>query len=850
MPTRRRKNFYAVVKGVEPEDTGVYDNWLVAEPIVKHASGACFKGYQSFKEAVEHMRQAGIQNPIIFTRDQNGVTSQMSVANYLAAGLKKEGMSFLSSPMSAPVDDGEDSIELSPELTELTMVSIPLHLTSTPVSAADPQTDTIRKSLYINITSPKVPTAPTESLIGDRSPLIPSAPLEPQVSPVLAVTPLVPLNEPRVKPKTPSAPSESLMVTNESDMVMLDNCVGTQTDTSVENDLLDELQSLKKQLKQCKSEKKSLLSEKDEAIRKCVKLQSENGELVKKIEELEALAIANDFPTLELSRSYISEVTITLQNNMVPQVSTISINHEGITSWMKNQLAPMGEYPEVPEEQEKNLEYMEELPFYRISLSSPYPEGPIVPPESDHVPDNVPIALHDPSLPPVLFKLDSAYPELSNLYHIPGYLKLWGEKFKSKEHGYVWRKAKFHGDDNLANRVLKAKSAWKAMSLGRNNITPCDEWENSVKFEAMHELQIAALEQCDVFRNSLIDTGKRPLREDTDHMTWGYLKGGQNKLGHLYEELRYSLQMQQLQGPADGSDNSKDNSAATDRSEPEATPSDQATGLNPHAPSFRSNHSSDEGGPRTIMTYGDSNTQGIHPRIDNTICRTVPIPGGTVCPIPGRMHLTKFLPTALSGDESTVILQGGANDALSCNPVEFKENYRCLVQTAGSKGADVICSGIFHRADMPTHSEVIMVNTRIDILNSIIQSVASEEGATYLDNTGSVGSSATQPNTNILSAQYLHLNARGRVDLSQRIAAMMKHGPTHQSTGPPQMNTNIPPPPSYHHVYPARAQRDARPAQTTHMGPGSNDYLSSCVQSVDNWFNQSYPRRNRYWGTQ
>ncbi len=882
MPNRRRKQFYAVVKGLEPEDTGIYDNWLVAEPVVKHVSGSCFKGYGSYIEAVEHMRQAGIQNPIIFTRDQNGVTSQMSVAKYLAAGVKKEGMSFLSSPKPTPTDDGEDSIELSAELTELTIVSTPLHLTSTPVNATDPQTDTIRKSLYVNITSPKLPTAPTESLIGNRSPLIPSAPPEPQVSPVVAGTPLAPPNEPLVQPKTPTAPSESILVSGVPDM-MPNNCVGTQTDASLENDMYEELQSLKKQLSQCKAEKKSLLSEKDNIVRKNVKLEEEKESLSKVIEELEALAIANDFPTAEpASQSYISEMTITLQNNAAPQVPIVRcvvcglygickvtceggitswleshlppmgntlnladsyVNHKGISSWMNKQLAPMGQYPKVPKpsKQEKtNLVILEQLPFF-------HEETVLIPDNTSTTPsDYTPVPLHDPSLPPVLFKLDSAYPELSNLYHIPGRLKLWGEKFRSKEHGYVWKKAKYHGDDSLADRVLHTRSAKKVMSLGRANIYPCDEWEMSVKFEVMHELQIAALEQCDRFRESLRDTGMRPLKEDTDHPTWGHLKGGRNELGHMYEELRRSLSMQETQ----------DQEVRDVIQEPNEPSGQPQCSLNPDAPSFVS---ATPNSTKAGLVFGDSNSQGVHPRCNNLVFRTVPVPGGTVCPTPQQKCAADLLPTAMCGDEAAISLHFGVNDAGNCDPVEFKEHYRKLVRVAKSNGADVICSNIYHRADSPTMAECISLNTHIDVLNEQIKSVAAEEGASYLDNVKSVESTATDPNINILTTprygvKYLHLTPAARIDLGQRIAAKVNGEPQismipSRSTRYEQPQQRPQPPPRYHSLY---TQMPPTRYMESEMNPnpGSQGYLESCTQYVNNWFDQSYPRRNRYWSTQ
>ncbi len=389
----------------------------------------------------------------------------------------------------------------------------------------------------------------------------------------------------------------------------------------------------------------------------------------------------------------------------------------------------------------------------------------------DPLPNYARPVLHDPSLPPVLFKLDSEYPELSNLYHIPGKLKIWGESFKSREHGYVWSKAKYHKDDALADRVLHTKSAMKVMFLGRDKIIPCDEWENSVKFEVMHELQIAAIEQCDIIRSSLLGTGKRPLKEDTDHPTWGYLKGGSNELGHLYEELRHSLAMQEVQ----------DQQHTDANTEPDIPTSHSQRPLNPSAPSFVSDTApATPANSDTLnvgLVFGDSTSQGVHPRIDNYVWRTAPVPGGKVCPGASEQHkkpLSHYLSSAMSGDEKDVVLQCGTNDAAACDPVIFKQGYTELVRTAASKGANVVCSSIYHRADLKSIPEVISLNTRIDILNDQIKEVARIEGATFLDNCSDVGSTPAYPNTNILSRpkygpRYLHLRDNGKVDLAARL---------------------------------------------------------------------------------
>ncbi len=382
--------------------------------------------------------------------------------------------------------------------------------------------------------------------------------------------------------------------------------------------------------------------------------------------------------------------------------------------------------------------------------------------ESDDSPPPEPVRLSDPSLTPVKFRLGGDYPELSNLRHCNPKLRIFGKTFKSKDHAYQWKKALVHNDPFLADKIRRQHSAKQAMFLGRR-ISTNTEWKEKTKFSVMREVNEAALEQDPGFRSTLISTGERPLMEDTDHSTWGHLRGGRNELGKLYEQLRHELitsdpnLTEQLQ---DRLNHLRDDASAQPQPSSNAEETHQ-----------------DDSVLSVGMVFGDSNSQGVHPRVVNYICRTVPIPGGKVCPDASEHHkkpLSHYLSSAMSGDEKDIILACGTNDAATCDPVQFKQGYTELVRIAASKGANVICSSIYHRADLNTTREIIGLNTRIDILNQQIKEVARAEGATFVDNCADVGSSSEYPNTDILSRpkygpRYLHLRDNGRVDLAARL---------------------------------------------------------------------------------
>ncbi len=93
--------------------------------------------------------------------------------------------------------------------------------------------------------------------------------------------------------------------------------------------------------------------------------------------------------------------------------------------------------------------------------------------------------LSDSSLTPVKFKLEGNYPELSNLRHCRPKLSVYGKKFRSKEHAYQWKKALVHNIPQYAERIRKAHSAKKAMSLDRKIVTS-EEWKKRNKIQC-HE---------------------------------------------------------------------------------------------------------------------------------------------------------------------------------------------------------------------------------------------------------------------------------------------------------------------------------------------------------------------------
>ncbi len=96
----------------------------------------------------------------------------------------------------------------------------------------------------------------------------------------------------------------------------------------------------------------------------------------------------------------------------------------------------------------------------------------------------------------------------------------------------------YHGIDWLADRIYSTRSATKVQSLARTYMShTTDEWEDHDKYTFMREIQVAALRDIPLFRETLVTSGMRPLREATDHHSWGFLRVG---LTNLVKSMRSS----------------------------------------------------------------------------------------------------------------------------------------------------------------------------------------------------------------------------------------------------------------------------------------------------------------------
>lgn len=140
----------------------------------------------------------------------------------------------------------------------------------------------------------------------------------------------------------------------------------------------------------------------------------------------------------------------------------------------------------------------------------------------------------------LLFRASGRFQVLSNFY--PCNLRMFGEQFSSAEHAYQYRKATFHNRRDIAVRVLRARTAYKAKADVKC-LTQSEAW-HECKTDIMKNILEEKAKQCPVFRRALLNTGSKRLIHNTETDSfWGCgedFKGG-NALGCLLQDLRLSL---------------------------------------------------------------------------------------------------------------------------------------------------------------------------------------------------------------------------------------------------------------------------------------------------------------------
>ena len=117
-------------------------------------------------------------------------------------------------------------------------------------------------------------------------------------------------------------------------------------------------------------------------------------------------------------------------------------------------------------------------------------------------------------------------------------IKYHGKSFKTAEHAWGWYMAYFHGLDDLASEILDQDTPQKVLFLFKK-IKKSDEWL-AMEENEMLILQLAKYNDCDGFKQYLLDNGDCEFIENTRNKKWGGIPtfSGENKLGKCQMHFR------------------------------------------------------------------------------------------------------------------------------------------------------------------------------------------------------------------------------------------------------------------------------------------------------------------------
>jgi len=109
---------------------------------------------------------------------------------------------------------------------------------------------------------------------------------------------------------------------------------------------------------------------------------------------------------------------------------------------------------------------------------------------------------------------------LSNQF--PCAIEIFGRVFRSADHAYFWRMAQEFGKDELAEEIVEAKHAGVVRRLSEKI---CDEserwsWEDN-NLEIMEEILDCKVQQCDRFKQCLLENADKVLAEASRDKYWG-----------------------------------------------------------------------------------------------------------------------------------------------------------------------------------------------------------------------------------------------------------------------------------------------------------------------------------------
>lgn len=118
-------------------------------------------------------------------------------------------------------------------------------------------------------------------------------------------------------------------------------------------------------------------------------------------------------------------------------------------------------------------------------------------------------------------------------------------EFCCSEQAFMWAKAKFFKDEEIAAEILKETVPYKIKKLGRKVKNYNEEAWNEVRYDIMLQINKEKYSYNKDLKDILLSTGDAFLFEDSPYdYLWGVGKNGagQNLLGRVLMEVRQYLQ--------------------------------------------------------------------------------------------------------------------------------------------------------------------------------------------------------------------------------------------------------------------------------------------------------------------
>ncbi len=133
--------------------------------------------------------------------------------------------------------------------------------------------------------------------------------------------------------------------------------------------------------------------------------------------------------------------------------------------------------------------------------------------------------------------------KLSNFYSDKMYYN--GRYFPTPEHCFQYEKALFHGNQQAADTILKAKTPGEAKVLSHRLIKDTKPHWDQMRFQIMEDITIARAKQCPGFRSELLKTkGEKLVHNMESDSVWGFGEDGkgQNAMGVILMNVRSQIE--------------------------------------------------------------------------------------------------------------------------------------------------------------------------------------------------------------------------------------------------------------------------------------------------------------------